>query len=120
MLFARQCCDARWQSPCHPVPGVLYPLPLNQCADLNHNEHPFHAAPLQVIGEMRAGLADWEAQKRWDTLGISAQVGTPAASLLSPSCTSLLVPSWPARGCGARGVPTQMGLADHAAAVYSR
>ena len=31
--------------------------------------------PWQVIGEMRAGLADWEAMKRWDTLGISAQVG---------------------------------------------
>ena len=29
---------------------------------------------LQVIGEMRSGLADWEAVKRWDTLGISAQV----------------------------------------------
>ena len=28
----------------------------------------------RVIAEMRAGLADWEATKRWDTLGISAQV----------------------------------------------
>lgn len=32
------------------------------------------AEAARVIGEMRAGLADWEAQKRWDTLGISAQV----------------------------------------------
>lgn len=29
---------------------------------------------LQVIAEMRSGLADWESSKRWDTLGISAQV----------------------------------------------
>ncbi|KAL4440204.1 hypothetical protein ABPG75_003205 [Micractinium tetrahymenae] len=28
----------------------------------------------RVIAEMRNGLADWEAAKRWDTLGISAQV----------------------------------------------
>jgi hypothetical protein len=30
--------------------------------------------PTQVISEMRTGLADWESAKRWDTLGISAQV----------------------------------------------
>jgi hypothetical protein len=28
----------------------------------------------RVIAEMRSGLADWEAAKRWDMLGISAQV----------------------------------------------
>lgn len=28
----------------------------------------------RVIAEMRSGLADWESSKRWDTLGISAQV----------------------------------------------
>lgn len=38
-----------------------------------HKPFPFSPLP-QVIGEMRAGLADWEAMKRWDTLGISAQV----------------------------------------------
>ncbi|PSC73230.1 glutathione S-transferase [Micractinium conductrix] len=28
----------------------------------------------RVVGEMRSGLADWESAKRWDNLGISAQV----------------------------------------------
>lgn len=43
-----------------------------------HEHSLYPKVPLrfhQVIGEMRAGLADWESQKRWDTLGISAQVG---------------------------------------------
>jgi hypothetical protein len=32
------------------------------------------AEAARVIAEMRSGLADWESAKRWDTLGISAQV----------------------------------------------
>ena len=31
-------------------------------------------AVARVIGEMRGGLADWENAKRWDSMGISAQV----------------------------------------------
>ena len=31
-------------------------------------------AAARVVGEMRGALADWEASKRWDTLGITAQV----------------------------------------------
>jgi hypothetical protein len=42
--------------------------------DANASTTGLPALPLQVIGEMRSGLADWEAVKRWDTLGISAQV----------------------------------------------
>ena len=49
-------------------------LPALHTARLLTSHRPPPSLRRQVIGEMRAGLADWESAKRWDTLGISAQV----------------------------------------------
>lgn len=60
-------------APCNMIAPVARPSAPHHHSH-THTHCPCPAPAARVIAEMRNGLADWEAAKRWDNLGISAQV----------------------------------------------